>query len=402
MPLLVEAMPGVRSAALTWLLPVGSAAFDDAEDGHAALLAEFVLRGAGGLDSRQHSEALARLGVQRSAMVFSHHIQLGATMLGSRLAEALPLIAAMVTAPALPESALESVRSLALQALDGLDDDPQLLVLLRLKERHQPHPLNRHGYGVRSVLESASAEQLRAAWKRRAVPAGSILAVAGDVDPDSVESHLNRLLSEWRGGGAPAIATSAPQRGTAHIEEQTAQTHLALAWDAPREAEPTSMRERLLVRVLGSGSSSRLFTEVREKRGLCYSVSASYSGGRDRGMISVYAGSTPERASTTLAVILAEVERLRQGVEQAEYRRAVVGLKSQLVMQGESTAARSASLAGDQFRLGRPRTLAEIAAEVDRVTLDELNAHAAARRFEPMTQVSIGPNAPEPAIVATG
>lgn len=395
MPLIVETIPGVRSAALTWLVPAGSACSTDEQDGHAALLGELILRGAGGLDARQHSEALARLGVQRSSAVLTHHLQIGATMLGSRVDEALPLLTSMVTAPALAESALEPTRSLALQSLEALDDDPQSLVMLRLKEQHQPPPLNRHGYGRLDVLEAATIDALRDSWSKVARPGGSILALAGDVDADVVTRRLDELLSGWTGSTSPVTAIAPPKRGRLHLDDETAQTHLALAWDAPREAEPTSMLERLLIRVLGSGSSSRLFSEVREKRGLCYSVFAAYSGGRDTGMISAYAGSTPERAHTTLEVILEQVESLRAGPTDAEFRRAVVGLKSALVMQGESTPARAASLASDFFRLGRARPLGEIAAEVDRVSFAELCGYASTRRFEPMTMVSIGPASPE-------
>ena len=92
-----------------------------------------------------------RLGVQRYGSVTTHHLRLNATMLGDHLAEALPLLTAMVTAPALPADAIEAVRSLCLQSLDSLDDDPQHLVMLKLRERHLPPPFNRHGFGRRDV-----------------------------------------------------------------------------------------------------------------------------------------------------------------------------------------------------------------------------------------------------------
>jgi predicted Zn-dependent peptidase len=102
-------------------------------------------------------------------------------------------------------------------------------------------------------------------------------------------------------------------------------------------------------------------------------VNAGYAGGRDRGMVAVYAGSTPERAQETLDTIAAELERFADGVTEDEFRRARIGLKSRLVMQGESTAARAAAIGSDWYRLGRCRTLAELSAEVDGVTLAGLN-----------------------------
>lgn len=389
--LLVEPTPGARSAALAWLLPAGSACYSEADDGAATLLTELMLRGAGGLDARAHSEALDRIGVSRSLHVTTHHVHLGATLLGSRLDEALPPLVAMVVAPMLPVDGLEPARSLALQSLEGLEDDPQERVMLRLKELHQPSPFNRHGYGRREALEGATIETVRSAWRSRMRPKGSILGVAGDVDPGRVLALVEKLLSQWSGVAEEPRQSAPALRGATHIEEPTSQTHLALAWNAPREQDATAMRERLLVRVLGSGSSSRLFTEVREKRGLCYSVSASYSSGRDSGMLSIYAGSTPQRAQQTLDVIADQVASMRGGVTADEYRRAVVGLKSGLVMSGESTSSRAGSIAADYFRIGRARTLEEIAAEVDAVSHDSLQRYAADRSFEAPTQVAIGP-----------
>lgn len=390
MPVIVEHIPGMRSAAMSWLLPVGSACFTDAQDGYATLLAELTTRGAGGLGSRAFSDALDQIGVQRATSVLTHHIQIGATFLGSRADQAMRLLAAMVVDPALPEDGLDAAKSLAVQSLEGLDDDPQELVLIRLKEHHLAAPFNRHGYGRPEAIEAATIASLREAWGARVKPRGSILGLAGDVDALRVRDQLETLLGRWTGEAPTPTETAMPLRGTTHIADDSAQTHLALAWDSPCETDPRSMRERLLVRVLGAGSSSRLFSEVREKRGLCYSVFASYSSGRDTGMTSVYAGSTPQRAQQTLDVAVGEIERLRAGFSKPEFQRAVVGLKSRLVMQGESTSARAATMAGDHFRIGRARSLDEIAGEIDAVTFDDLSAYAASRVFAPYTLACVG------------
>jgi predicted Zn-dependent peptidase len=151
------------------------------------------------------------------------------------------------------------------------------------------------------------------------------------------------------------------------------------------------MLERLAVGVLSGGTSGRLFTEVRQKRALCYSVGASYRGGKEHGMVSLYAGTTPERAQETVDVCLAEIHRLREGATASELDRAANRLKAHLVMAGESTAARAAAIASDQFRIGRPRSLQEFAAAVDAVTLDALNDYLARRDFGEFTVASIGP-----------
>ncbi|MCZ6492483.1 MAG: insulinase family protein, partial [Planctomycetota bacterium] len=181
-----------------------------------------------------------------------------------------------------------------------------------------------------------------------------------------------------------------PLRGRAYIKQDTAQVHIGLGYDAPREADPRSMLERLAVGVLSGGTSARLFTEVRQKRSLCYSVGASFHAGRDSGLVALYVGTTPERADETLEVCLAEIERLQQGVREEELKRAVAGLKSHLIMRGESTPARAVAIGHDQFRLGRARSLDELAREVDAVTIDQLNAYLQSRVFGEFTVASIG------------
>jgi predicted Zn-dependent peptidase len=389
--LVVEPIPGVASVALNWLLPVGAATDPRDGDGMAAMLGELVFRGAGDLDSRGHSDALDRLGVQRSSQVLTHHLRLTATLVGDRLRGALPLLTDMVVRPALPADAVDAVRSLCLQALDGLDDDPQHLVMLRLREHHLPPPFHRHGYGDRSVLQRGAIEALRASWAERCRPGGSILTAAGAVDPDALARQLNELLAGWSGSVAPIAEWGAPPRGQTHTAQETAQMHIGVAYDAPREADPKSMHERLAVAVLSGGSSARLFTEVRQKRSLCYSVGASYGAGRDYGMVTLYAGTTPERAQETLDVCSAEIERLRDGVTANELDRAVTGLKSHLVMQGESTAARAAAIGNDYFRLGRARTLDDLVREIDAIAPDALNAYLRSRQFGDLTVASVGP-----------
>jgi predicted Zn-dependent peptidase len=389
--LLVEPIPNVASVALSWLLPVGTATDHADGDGMAAMLSELVFRGAGGLDSRDHSDALDRLGVQRSGHVLMHHLRLSATLVGDRLGAALPLLADMVVRPALPDDALDAVRSLCLQSLDSLDDDPQHLVMLRLRERHLPPPFHRHGYGQRSVLERCSIEDLRASWSQRCLPEGSILAAAGAAAPDALTRQLNGLLAGWSGRATPPLEQGTPPRGCSHATQDTAQMHIGVAWDAPPEPDPQSMVERLGVGVLSGGTSARLFAEVRQKRSLCYSVGASYSAGRDYGVVTLYAGTTPQRAQETLDVCTAEIERLREGVSAPEFDRAVIGLKSHLIMQGESTAARAAAIGSDQFRLGRARTLDEVVREIDAISLDALNEYLLSRQVGELTVASIGP-----------
>lgn len=379
------------------MVPVGTAADPPGCEGDSVLLAELIQRGAGGRSSREFSDALDRLGVRRSVAPGPMHLSVSVVALGRNLPPALPLVGDLIRRPELPADALEPARNLALQAIEGLEDDPQEKVGILLRERLMPAPFNRSGYGRIEDLEGTSIERLREMWHRRAVPKGAIIAAAGDVDADALARALDGLLADWSGTAPEPVETAPAAMGTVHEPSDSSQSHLALGFTAPPESDPDSLAWRLAVRILGGGSSSRLFTEVREKRGLCYAVGASYSSGRDRGALSIYAGSTPERAQETVDCILKEVEGLAAGVTAEEFQRATVGQKSGLVMSGESTSARATSLAADWYRLGRPRSLDELAAEVDAVTLESLNATIARRMGASwrarMATATIGPQA---------
>ena len=138
--------------------------------------------------------------------------------------------------------------------------------------------------------------------------------------------------------------------------------------------------------------SGRLFTEVREKRGLCYAVYAAYASHKRIGAMLAYAGTTAARAQETLDVLEGELRKLSLGVDESEFRRAIVGMKSRLVMQGESTGARAGAIAGDQVVLGRPRTLEELTERVDHVTFERLNEYLKNHPPGAMTTVTIGPS----------
>ena len=392
----VESNPGVQSAAMVWLLPAGIAT--DAPDrvGRASMWSELLLRGAGNLDSRAQADAFDRLGAGRSTGVSSRFLSLATTVLGSKLLESLPLLADMVRLPRFEDASIEPTRQLCLQAIEALQDEPAELAALGAKARHLAPPFNRPTDGEKAGIEALTGDELRGQWPKVAAAASSIIAVSGRVDAAELEEALETLLGGWRGLAEEPTPASAPPRGYDHIEDETNQVQIVLMHDAPAEPSEDAVLERLAVRVLSGGMSSRLFTEVREKRGLCYSVHARYSTDRDFGLVSASVGTQPDRAQESLDVLVSEMQRLStpEGkVTPEEFRRAVAGLKSGLVFSGESTDARASALAHDLFRLGRPRSLAEIAAEIDAVTLDRLNEYVASRQMGRVTVQTLGPEA---------
>jgi predicted Zn-dependent peptidase len=148
---------------------------------------------------------------------------------------------------------------------------------------------------------------------------------------------------------------------------------------------------RMAIEVLSGGMSGRLFTEVREKRALVYNVWAGYTSLKGQGSVLGYAGTSNERAQATLDTFIHELYRLQEGITGAELERAKTGLKAGTIMQGESTSARAGSIAHDFFMRGRIRTLDEIKAAIDGVTLDQVNDWLKKNKPGPFTIVTVGP-----------
>jgi predicted Zn-dependent peptidase len=391
--LVAEPSASAQSLSMTMLVPAGVASEPEGFHGASALLEEMITRGAGGLDARAHSEALDQLGVQRGTNVETRHLRLSATMIGDKLPDALPRLLDMVTAPNLADDSLTPSRDLALQAIKSLDDEPQQQVLLTLRGRHHPAPLGRSPYGTEAGVNRVTADDLRSFWRDTCVPDGSVLSFAGKLDWDRLRDLVGERVAGWRGRHEEVEPGEASPRGYGHDKAETAQVHIALAYDAVPEPNEDSVLQRAAVAALSGGMSGRLFTEVREKRGLCYAVYATYAAGKDRGAVFGYAGTTTPRAQETLDVMAGELRRLADGIDTSEFERAIVGMKSNLVMQGESTGARAGAIATDQYVLGRPRTLDELADRVDGVTLDTLNGFLRDHPPGEFTITTIGPEA---------
>lgn len=396
--LAVERMPGVRSAGVCWLVPAGDAFDPEDRLGRAPMFAELLLRGAGERDSRAQADAFDRAGVSRSVENGRIYVRVSGTMLGERLGEGLNLLAESVLEPRMAPDSVEASRELALQALASLPDDPQHRATLLARARHHPEPLNRSGYGTEAGLRALTAEELRTGWADAATPRGSIIAIAGDVRADEAANHLESLLSGWSGEAPWYELGRTPERGAAHQDDDSAQVQALLVHDAPKASDPACPAARLLGAVLSGGMSGRLFTEVREKRGLCYSVNASYTAERDTGTVTAYVGTTPERAQEAMDVLHAELTGIGRSrpVERDEFERAVEGLKSRVVFGGESTSARAGAIAGDVHRLGRARSLDEVTFEIETVTLEGLNEYAATRELGRLTVQTLGPTGVSP------
>jgi predicted Zn-dependent peptidase len=145
------------------------------------------------------------------------------------------------------------------------------------------------------------------------------------------------------------------------------------------------------VSVLSGGMSTRLFTEVREKRGLCYAIGARYHGLKEAAGIMCYAGTTPDKAQETLDCVIREFNKLSDAISEEEIQRAKVGLKSALILSSESSSSRAGAIGGDYYMLGRVRSLDEIKNKIEQTTVDSVLGFVRNNNFKDFTVVTIGP-----------
>ncbi|MGH7130265.1 MAG: M16 family metallopeptidase, partial [Planctomycetaceae bacterium] len=272
-----------------------------------------------------------------------------------------------------------------------VEDEPRQKVFQELRLRAFDRPWGLPTDGTLEDLPNLSAASVRAHYERCFRPNGTIIGIAGRVEFEPMRDLIGEVFGDWDHQPELQFETAARGRRIDHVPYDSTQTHIGIAYDAVPYVHPDYYASWAAVSILGGGMSSRLFTEVREKRGLCYSVYATLSSLKDEARVIAYAGTTSERAQKTLDTTLAELVRLGEGIEPAELDRCKAGAKSALIMEQESTRARASSLARNWFHLGRVLTLDEVYGKVEGLTvpavLDYVHAHPA-RDF---TIVTLGP-----------
>lgn len=382
----------MSSAAFAMLVPIGAATDEESEIGAASILSEMFNRGAGRWNSRELSAEFESLGAQRSHSAGIEVSVFSCAGLGSNLVPILGRYATVLLEPRLEAAELENVRLLALQELHALEDEPSSKVMVELGKAFYPEPYGRPQMGTPEGVQAISSESLRAYYERCFKPERSIIGIAGNFDFDAVVEVVGRSFGQWSGASEkPPLKPLPTVSKVHHIQRDTAQLQIALAFPSAQIDDPDYYAARLGVGVLSGGMAGRLFVEVREKRGLVYSVRASHNSAKGRAAVFCYAGTTPDNGEETLSVIMEQLRSVARGVEKDELERAKADIKSRLVMQSEPSASRAAQLVNDWWSLGRVRDIDEIKQGVDAVTTDDVAR--AAQRFpaSAVTLATIGP-----------
>ncbi|MEZ4606511.1 MAG: pitrilysin family protein [Deinococcales bacterium] len=391
----VEEMPWLPSVSLRFVLPSGTIYDVGGMEGSSVILCDWMERGAGDKDSRSLIDSFNDLGVRRGSGVDKESLAFSASCLAEVLSPTLALYADIIRCPILADDEFTSAQQVALESLASLDDEPVSRLFIALSEAFFKSVHGRSGYGSKEGLLASNPKQLRDDFKRRISPQGLIISAAGGLKAESFVAEIQNLFGDWQGATIPAPEFELAESSYHHLSEDTAQTQIGVAYRGIAPGQAGWEEDLIAMNALSGGMASRLFSEVREKRGLVYSVSASGRQLKGFGYNLAYAGTTPERAQETLSVLLAELSKLYEGIAEQEHERAKTGILSNLIMQGESSAARASSLARSYYLLGEPRSLEVSKVAISQKSLADVNRFLHAQPKPRFSVLTLGAKALE-------
>ena len=376
---MTESVESVRSIALGLWIRTGSRDESPAQAGLSHFLEHLLFKGTARFSSQEIDELFDSLGAEVNAGTGKETTSVYSRFLDRHLDTAFDALADMVLRPTYPD--IDSERQVVIEEIAMYEDEPQDRVHDVLAGAiFGDHPLGRPIIGRAEVVSSVPVPEIAAFHDARYVGSNLVVAAAGNVDHDRMVELAERLLDCAAGpeavGAEPAPADFAPRRR--FYEKETEQYHLCLGGPGMARGDDRRFALRILDTILGGSTSSRLFQEVREKRGLAYAVYSYASQYVDGGQVGLYVGTRPDNVAEALETIGAELGRISaDGVTQGELDRARENVKGRTTLSNESTLARMNRL-GSAVLMGIPvLSLDEVLARLDAVTLDEVAALSA-------------------------
>jgi predicted Zn-dependent peptidase len=306
---------------------------------------------------------------------------------------ALDILSDIILAPRFDRIELARERDVILQEIASALDSPEDMVFDLVQSTAFPdQPAGRPILGTAKSVKGFKSTHLKGYLTTHYHAPNMVLAAAGAVNHGALLAEAERLLGPLGSGTAPEPAPALYRGGVARSEKSFEQTHMVLAFEAPPYRHADYFKAQVCAGALGGGMSSRLFQEVRERRGLCYAIHAFASGLSDAGMLAVYAACGPDRADQLLAVVRDELLRAADGgFSEEEVGRVKAQLKMGLLAGLESSGARTEQLARQILIHGRPLSTQELIEKVEGVT--PANAQAVAERLlaSPVSLATVGP-----------
>ena len=388
-----ERMPGVRSVALGMLVGTGSVCESDEQAGISHLLEHMLFRGSARFGSREIDEIFDAMGAELNAGTDKETTSLFTRVLDRHLERAFEVMNDMLWHPRFGE--LEAEREVVLEEIAMYEDDPQDRVFDVLGQAiFGSHPLGRAIIGRAEIVRAVTREQLASFHAQRYRPQNVVIAAAGSIEHEAlVEMARAGEAARAQGQDGPGASNgnrqqSAPPelpqftRRTRFLEKDTEQYHVCVGGTGIARDDERRFALRVLEGVLGGTTSSRLFQEVRERRGLAYSVFTFSNLYAHTGEVGLYVGTRPDNLGEALAVIAAELEHFVERVggnpcTEQELIRSRENLKGRVVLGMESTGARMSRLGASVLNELPILSLNEMIARIDAVEIEQVRALAA-------------------------
>ncbi len=373
-----EGVPSVRSVALGLWVRTGSRNETPAQAGVSHFLEHLLFKGTARYSAIEISELFDGLGASINAATGKETTHLHARFLDEHTDEVFDLLAEMLLAPTYPD--IDSERDVVLEEIAMYEDEPQDRVHDILAGAvFGEHPLGRRVLGEAEVISSIPVPDIEAYREERYTGARVVVGAAGHLDHERIVALAERLVSPPAGeNGASAASELGAEARLRFYPKDTEQYHICFG--APGIVRDDERRYGLAVldSIFGGSTSSRLFREIREKRGLAYSVGSYNEQYTDSGLVATYVGTREDNVEEACAVIGAELERLRaEPVSGEELARAKENVKGRLVLSSESTAARMSRISRSTLFDLPIESLDTMLAKVDAVTVEALSELAA-------------------------
>ncbi len=371
-----EPMDSVRSVALGIWFSVGSRDETAAEAGMSHFMEHMMFKGTPSHSAQDISEEFDRLGAELNAFTSKEYTCYYARLVDEHLPSAFELLADMVVSASLEDEACVSEREVVIEEIARMEDTPDDLIHEIFSRALWPtHPIGLPILGQRDSVGQFDHEQAVAFRTKHYVTGNCVVAAAGNVDHEALVALAERFLADLPVGPRTVrpVADAAHEARLAVLERDTEQAHICYGMATMNAHHPDRFALALLDGVLGGGMSSRLFQEIREKRGLVYSVYSFSSLFADTGQFAVYAGTRPSNAEEVVRLIRIEMERIASsGVRPDELDRVRQAAKGHLVLGMESTRMRMTRLGKNEVAGGEILSADQIMDRFNAVTMDDL------------------------------
>ncbi|HLA20745.1 MAG TPA: pitrilysin family protein [Pseudolabrys sp.] len=370
-----DRMPHLESATLgVW---IGAGSRDEAPDEHGIshLLEHMAFKGTKRRTARQIAEAIEAVGGDLNAATSVESTAYYARVLKADVPLALDVLSDILSEPAFDAEELRREQNVIVQEIGGMEDAPDDLVFDRLQETAFPkQAVGRSILGTPETVRSFTSARIRDYLGRNYRAPDMLVAAAGAIEHKAIVEEAEQRFASFIGPAAPAPEPATFRGGTRVESRDLEQVHIALALQGLAVRDETLYSLQVFTSVLGGGMSSRLFQEVRENRGLCYAIHTFHMPYADTGLWGLYAGTDEADAPELMRVVIDQVAKATETLNETEIARAKAQMKASLLMALESSEARLGQLARQMLAYGRPIPLDEIVAKVDAVTVDSARA----------------------------